>query len=165
MKQLFVYFLFLIFVASACRSSARFSTTNSTVHENSSNDSNTSKESSALNSFIKQWLYTPYKYGGMNKSGIDCSGFSTVVMREVYNITVPRTAGDQYNGGEKVRDGWRNPGDLVFFKNVRGQGVDHVGIYLGNNRFAHSSTSKGVIISDLDEDYYRKRYVGTCRYR
>jgi hypothetical protein len=104
MKQLFVYFLFIIFVASACRSSARFSTTNSTVHENSSNDLITSKESSALNSFIKQWLYTPYKYGGMNKSGIDCSGFSTVVMREVYNITVPRTAGDQYNGGEKVRE-------------------------------------------------------------
>jgi lipoprotein Spr len=86
-------------------------------------------------------------------------------MREVYNIKVPRTAQEQYNNGDKIRDSWRSPGDLVFFKNIRGQGIDHVGIYLGDNRFAHAAESKGVVVSDLDENYYRKRYVGSCRYQ
>jgi lipoprotein Spr len=164
MRHLFLLLTLLVFVISACRSSARFSTSHSTDSEKSSGNQNTNEESSTLNSFIRQWLHIPYKYGGMSKSGIDCSGFSSIVMRDVYDIKISRTARDQYNNGEKVRDSWRVPGDLVFFKNVRGHGVDHVGIYIGNNRFAHASTSKGVIVSDLDEDYYHKRYVGTCRY-
>lgn len=101
----------------------------------------------------------------MSKSGVDCSGFSTIVMRELYGVKIPRTADDQYNSGDKIRDAWREPGDLVFFKNFRGPDIDHVGIYLGNDRFVHASTSKGVIVSDLDEEYYRKRYVGACRFR
>jgi cell wall-associated NlpC family hydrolase len=164
MRHLFLLVTLLIFAISACRSSARFSTSPSTDYEKSSGNQNTNEESSALNSFIQQWLHTPYKYGGMSKSGVDCSGFSSIVMRDVYGIKIPRTTRDQYDKGEKVRDGWRVLGDLVFFKNVRGHGVDHVGIYMGNNRFAHASTSKGVIMSDLDEDYYQERYVGTCRY-
>jgi cell wall-associated NlpC family hydrolase len=123
------------------------------------------KESSDLNSFVKQWIHTPYKYGGMSRSGVDCSGFSSIVMREVYNIKIPRTAEAQYNNGNKIRDSWRSPGDLVFFKNFRGSGIDHVGIYLGDNRFVHASESNGVVVSDLDENYYRKRYVGACRYQ
>ena len=165
MRHLFLLLVSVVVVISACRSSARFSTSHSTNHENSSKDRSYGEESSSLNNFIKQWLHTPYKYGGMSKTGIDCSGFSSIVMRDVYDIRIPRTAQDQYNSGEKIRDGWRVAGDLVFFKNVRGHGVDHVGIYLGSNRFAHASTSKGVIVSDMDEDYYHKRYVGACRYK
>ena len=165
MKHVFLILILSIYMLTSCRSSARFSTTSSTRNEKSANEYEfRNEESSHLNNFIKKWLDTPYEYGGMSKSGVDCSGFSSIVMREVYGLKIPRSADDQYNAGEKVGDGWRSPGDLVFFKNVRGHGVDHVGIYMGDNRFAHASTKKGVIVSDLDEDYYRKRYVGTCRY-
>jgi lipoprotein Spr len=164
MRSLLLLLLITLFFIPACRSSARFSTSKSNDNRTIPRDQEILRESSFLNNIINQWLHTPYKYGGMSKSGVDCSGFSSIVMQEVYNIKVPRTAEDQYNAGEKIRDAWRAPGDLVFFKNFRGHGIDHVGIFLGNNRFAHASESKGVIVSELDEEYYRKRYVGTCRY-
>jgi cell wall-associated NlpC family hydrolase len=164
MRHLLLLIILFSLVLSACRSSARFSTQTSTKSDQSSRGQDHNEESSSLNSYIQQWLHTPYKYGGMSKSGVDCSGFSSIVMRDVFDIDIPRTAEDQYNSGEKIRDGWRKPGDLVFFKNVRGRGVDHVGIFLGNNRFVHASTKKGVIVSDLDEDYYHQRYVGSCRF-
>jgi cell wall-associated NlpC family hydrolase len=164
MKHLILLLLIFVFILSACKSSARFSTVSSVNKEKSRGEQEYSENASDLNNFIEQWLHTPYKYGGMSKSGVDCSGFASIVMRDVYGIKVPRTAQDQYSSGENVRTGWKSPGDLVFFKNVRGRGIDHVGIYLGNSRFVHASTNKGVIISDLDEDYYRKRYVGTRRY-
>ena len=100
----------------------------------------------------------------MSKKGVDCSGFTSRVMEDVYNIQIPRTAEEQYENGRKISDGRMRAGDLVFFRNVRGKGIDHVGVYLGNKSFAHASNNAGVIISDLDEDYYRKRYVGACRY-
>jgi cell wall-associated NlpC family hydrolase len=165
MTKIIFFSIFLSFVFLSCRSSARFSSSHLNDYEASSRSQEFSEKSAALDNYVKHWLNTPYKYGGMSKSGIDCSGFSFVVMRDVYDIVISRTADAQYKAGEKIRDGWRKPGDLVFFKNVRGHGIDHVGIYLGNNLFAHASTNKGVIISDLDEDYYRKRYVGICRYR
>jgi lipoprotein Spr len=165
MKKIIFFLIFLSFVLLSCRSSARFSATDSNNYEISSRNQDFNEKTSKLDNYVKQWLYTPYKYGGMSKSGIDCSGFSFVVMRDVYNILISRTADEQYKAGEKIRDDWRKPGDLVFFKNVRGHGIDHVGIYLGNNLFAHASTNKGIIVSNLDEDYYRKRYVGICRYR
>jgi lipoprotein Spr len=165
MRYLLALLILIIFIILSCRSSVRFSASKSDDNEKSSQDPGHRQASISLNSFVNQWLYTPYRYGGMSKKGIDCSGFSSIVMREVYDITVPRTAQDQYSSGETIRDGWREPGDLVFFKNFRGRGIDHVGIYMGNNRFAHATESMGVIVSDLDEDYYRKRYIGTCRYQ
>jgi len=162
----FLSLLFLIlFIFSSCRPSARFSASKVNDQESAPRDGESITKSSELNNFVKQWLHTPYKYGGMSRSGIDCSGFSSIVMREVYNIKVPRTAQEQYKSGDKIRDSWRSPGDLVFFKNFRGHGIDHVGIYLGDNRFAHAAESTGVVVSDLDENYYHKRYIGSCRYK
>lgn len=165
MRQLLSLLILIFFIFASCRPSARFSTSKLNDYEKSSQDKESRKESSDLSGFIKQWLHTPYKYGGMSRAGVDCSGFSSIVMREVYDIKLPRTAQEQYNNGEKIRDGWRAPGDLVFFKNFRGHGIDHVGIYLGENRFAHATENTGVIVSDLDESNYRKRYVGACRYQ
>jgi cell wall-associated NlpC family hydrolase len=164
MKYFLIFVILISLLFAACRPSARFSTSNSDKLKKIEKEQNYSDESSVLSTFIQQWMYTPYKYGGMSKAGVDCSGFSSIAMREVFGISIPRTAEDQYNAGEKVRDGWQKVGDLVFFKNVRGHGIDHVGIFLGSNRFAHASTNNGVIISDLDEDYYQKRYVGSRRY-
>jgi lipoprotein Spr len=85
-------------------------------------------------------------------------------MLHVYNLPAPRTAQEQYNKGRKLSDSRIERGDLVFFRNVRGKGVDHVGVYLGDGKFAHATESAGVVISNLNEDYYRKRYFGACRY-
>jgi cell wall-associated NlpC family hydrolase len=165
MRYFISLLLLVLIIFSSCRPSTRFSAAKVNDHEPASRDRKSATESPELNSFVKQWIHTPYKYGGMSRSGVDCSGFSSIVMREIYDIKISRTAEEQYNNGDKIRDSWRSAGDLVFFKNFRGPGIDHVGIYLGDNRFAHASESNGVVVSDLDENYYRKRYVGSCRYQ
>ena len=115
-------------------------------------------------SAARPWLGVPYKYGGSDYGGVDCSGFVQQIYRQVFEITLPRTTGAMFEGGAFVRAGWLSCADLLFFKNVRGAGVDHVGIYIGNNKFVHASTSQGVVISDLTSDYYSEHFVAARRY-
>ncbi len=110
------------------------------------------------------WLGCPYRYGGNDRDGIDCSGLVKRIYHNVFNYVLPRTTNDQFAAGTFVRKTWIKAGDLLFFKNVRGPGVDHVGIYLGSGEFVHASTGNGVIISRLDEPYYQRRYAGARRY-
>ena len=115
----------------------------------------------SLLNFIEEWWGTQYRYGGTNKNGIDCSSFTGKLEQEVYNNTLPRTARDQYGVCEKVDMEDLQEGDLVFF-NTRG-GVSHVGVYLGNNYFVHSSTNSGVTISSLADDYYNRKFISGGR--
>lgn len=110
------------------------------------------------------WLGCPYRYGGNDRDGIDCSGLVQRIYHTVYNYSLPRTTTDQFAAGTFVRETWIKTGDLLFFKNVRGPGVDHVGIYLGDGAFVHASTANGVIISRFDEPYYQRRFAGARRY-
>lgn len=110
----------------------------------------------------KQYLGTPYLWGGLGSRGIDCSGLIVRSM-EALGKKVPRCSADMFKAGEKVTYEELMPGDLVFF-NTRGNGVSHVGMWAGNNHFIHSSSSRGVIISKL-EGYYSKRLVGARRIR
>ena len=119
----------------------------------------------ALESAIRPWLGTPYLYGGTGERGLDCSAFVQIIYKQYRGIDLPRTTTLQYAAGERVQRGNLRCGDLVFFNNVRGRGVDHVGIYLGRDRFAHASTQKGVTVSDLNNSYYRKRYSWARRLR
>ncbi len=113
---------------------------------------------------VIKYLDTPYRYGGTTEKGLDCSAFTGAVYKNSLQINLPRSSADQYGVGEKVRDqDDLQFGDLVFFKTRRRARVSHVGIYLGERLFAHASTSKGVIVSSLDETYYKKRYVGARR--
>ncbi|MEO8584064.1 MAG: NlpC/P60 family protein [Flavitalea sp.] len=114
-------------------------------------------------SFLEEWYGIPYKFGGEGKGGIDCSAFCALMMDSVYAIDLPRTCRDQYAGGMKIRKDQLIQGDLVFFNTVGA--ISHVGVFLGNNKFVHASTSNGVMISDLDELYFKKRYVGGVRVR
>jgi len=110
-----------------------------------------------LYSFIDKWTGTPYKYGGISQKGVDCSGFCNVLYKEVYHKELPRTTKDLSKQIDKVKKSKLTEGDLVFF-NIKGKKNAHVGVYLINNRFVHASTSKGVIISSLDNPYYKKAY-------
>ena len=111
-----------------------------------------------LNDFIKKWLGVPYKVGGLNKNGIDCSGFATVIYKELFHINLPRTVDAQSNLGIPIAGAFKT-GDLLFF-NTTGK-ISHVGIYLSNNQFAHAASqgpSIGIIISSLNERYYKDTY-------
>ena len=112
----------------------------------------------------QSWLNVPYKYGGMDRNGIDCSALSGILYRQVYGIKLPRTARDQMQGGTYVRQPWLKEGDLLFFRDDRGSFQDHVGVFLGDGKFIHASSSQGVTISDLFSPYYQERLIAARRY-
>ncbi len=113
---------------------------------------------------IDEWWGTKYCIGGETKDCIDCSGFSGNIFRDVYNINLPRTASDQYGVCDKVEVAELKEGDLVFFHTYRRQ-VSHVGIYIGNSKFVHASSSEGVTISDLNDKYWQPRFLAAGRVR
>ncbi|MFC4306623.1 C40 family peptidase [Cohnella boryungensis] len=114
-----------------------------------------------LNVAIDEVMGTPYKYGGTTSEGFDCSGFILHIFNQ-FNLKLPRTSKDQSETGVKVNKSDLIPGDLVFF-NTSGKGISHAGIYIGDGKFAHSASSKGVSISKLSDSYYEKRYVTARR--
>ncbi len=109
----------------------------------------------------KQWKKTPYKLGGLSKKGIDCSGFVHVTYKERFGISLPRTTARQAQAGTNITRQQLQTGDLVFFKT--GFKVRHVGIYIENGKFLHASTSKGVMISNINNRYWKKVYWKSMR--
>jgi cell wall-associated NlpC family hydrolase len=113
-----------------------------------------------LYKFIDEWMGTPYIIGGMSKDGVDCSGFTSILEKEIFDADLPRTARQMAEAVKRKYEEDLKEGDLVFF-DLSGQKFSHVGIYLRNNKFVHASTSKGVIISDLKDPWYYK-YFSRC---
>ncbi|MBZ4662327.1 MAG: NlpC/P60 family protein [Caloramator sp.] len=110
----------------------------------------------------KSLLGVRYVYGGTTTNGLDCSGFVQYVYKKM-GVVLPRTASQQARVGLAVSKDNLRKGDLVFFETVSA-GISHVGIYLGNGKFIHaSSTKKGVTISSLNSGYYNERYRGAVR--
>jgi hypothetical protein len=108
------------------------------------------------------YLGVPYLYGGTNKEGVDCSAFTAGVYRKAAQISLPRSAREQFRTGRPVDPDSLQFGDLVFF-NTTGRGPSHVGIYIEDSLFAHASVTSGVTISSLESTYYKNRYVGARR--
>jgi cell wall-associated NlpC family hydrolase len=124
--------------------------------------SNSSELRDAVMYKIIELMNTPYLWGGMTSNGIDCSAFCQTVMIKALGIEIPRTSIMQSTVGEEIRREDLKFGDLIFF-NTRGNRISHVGIYIGEGIFAHSSSSGGVKTSSLDEAYYNARYVTARR--
>jgi len=121
-----------------------------------------------LYAYLAGWLGVPYRYGGNNRAGVDCSGLVLNAYQQVYTKKLYRSASEiLYGNCRKINRGKLREGDLVFFRVGEGgrRSVNHVGIYLKDNRFVHASTSAGVIVSSLDQPYYRKTWVAAGRVR
>ncbi len=109
-----------------------------------------------LRAEVDRWIGTPHRLGGLDHRGVDCSGFVFRVYQAVYGIDLPRVTEAQVRVGAEVPRRALQPGDLVFFRLSRKS--RHVGIYLHDGAFAHASSSRGVMISRLDEPYWQRRY-------
>lgn len=113
--------------------------------------------STKLYQFVYDWLGTPYRLGGDTKKGIDCSKFSLALYENVFNTTIGYNSRNQYANVKSIKKKDLEPGDLVFFK-IRSRNITHVGVYLGDDKFAHASSSKGVMVSNLNEPYWKRYY-------
>ena len=114
---------------------------------------------------IIKYLGTPYKYGGTTKNGMDCSAFTQMLYRDVFKIDLLRSARLQYSQGSEISDkDDLQFGDLVFFNTRKRVRPGHVGIYIGENLFAHASSAKGVTVSSINYDYYSRTYMGARRF-
>lgn len=112
---------------------------------------------------IDSYLGVPYRFGGATRKGMDCSGFVSAVYRDAIDLNLPHRARSMFKLGRSVSRKRLQAGDLVFFESMGNYGVSHVGIYVGDGKFAHASSSRGVVVSDFNLAYYRKRYVGARR--
>ena len=123
------------------------------------------KDNPRLYAAIDSWYGTPYQYGGCTTSGVDCSCFVGNIFKTVYGATLHRTANDiqkdvsKFVGRNDLREG-----DIIFFTNSNGK-VSHVGIYLKEDLFVHSSTSNGVSISSLETNYWKKHFYKGGRHK
>jgi lipoprotein Spr len=116
------------------------------------------KENKQLIEETYWWIGTPYKYGGDSKRGIDCSGLVKNIFKTVYKTELKRNADDIMRETEITDRKSLRDGDLVFFRINEEKKATHVGIFLNDNKFLHSTIQKGVIISDMEEPYYLKNY-------
>lgn len=165
----------ILLVISSCSSSVRFSSDVNNSYSSSSGTGKTkNKENnntifqrinkSKLNSTqqkildeAEQWLGTPYCWGGESKDCADCSGFVMEVYKKA-GILLPRTAQEQFSRGNSRTLSNAKAGDLIFFK--KGSKITHVGIFIGDGIFIHSSSSKGVIVQDLDSFGSSPKFAG-----
>lgn len=120
-------------------------------------------ENQSLYFEIYKWIGTPYRFGGSTEKGLDCSGFSKKIYDASFCHTLSGSSRDIYASAQPIDLESIKEGDLLFFKTRKGR-ISHVGIYLSNGKFAHASSSSGVIISDLNEEYYQRTFYGAACY-
>jgi cell wall-associated NlpC family hydrolase len=124
------------------------------------NNENTQDKAKQITDAAKSFIGVPYKFGGTTPKGFDCSGFVQYVF-DKRKIMLPRAADAQYKVGKVIMQKDLQQGDLVFFSTYE-KGASHCGVYLEQGKFIHAS-SHGVMISRLDESYWKTRYLGARR--
>ncbi len=119
-----------------------------------------------LYTHLSEWHGTPYQYGANEiNTGTDCSGFISKVYANIYDLELPRTAQAMYDYVEKINDNDLQTGDLLFFRTGKTDRITHVGIYLKDGKFMHASSFHGVTVSNLEKEYYQKRFAGAARHQ
>ncbi len=163
MKNLFL--IIFIITLSGCAAHPRYKTGGYETRPEVKNldSSPTTSENINLGLILQSYLGKPYKGKSKYEEGLDCSHFTRVVFQKYNRTIIPRTAAEQFAGGKEIHFRYLRYGDLVFFKTDKKK-VSHVGVYVGDRQFIHASTSRGVIISNLDEKYWSERYAGARRY-
>ena len=117
---------------------------------------------SGIKTAAESFLGVPYRYGGKDRYGMDCSGLVVAVYKKTFKMDIPHNSLKLYRLGKDVGIHEIKTGDLVFFRSKTAK-ISHVGIYLGKNIFIHASSSRGVIESNLTSPYYIKRFIGAKR--
>lgn len=172
-----IFPLFLmVFLLNSCgakkkMSQSSTSTNNKTEHKRTDKTNLKDYYASLLNTnpknlnenlyiFIDKWMGKPHRLGGTTPEGIDCSQFVNYIYKEVYQKNLPRTSRDMGDIVKRKYDDQLKEGDLVFFS-FGGKNIDHVGVYLHNDKFVHVSTKQGVVVSNLKDTWYYK-YLTRC---
>jgi len=158
MKRWQIYILFFLFLSAACSGPVTDPDYNFPARPLPG------KDAMKLLKGASRHIGEPYKYGGISSRGWDCSGFVYGMFKKYLRISVPRSTDELISASIGIKPGDSRPGDLVFFK-IDSKESDHVGIYIGKNRFIHASNSSGVTVSDLDDRYYGQNFAGFRRIR
>lgn len=156
LKKNVFYLIALMLFLSSC--GTRKYTVKSDSKASKAADAMANLKSKPLYRFITDWTGVRYRFGGLDKNGVDCSGFAFLLEKEIYGVTLPRISRDQANAVRRKDIDNLKEGDLVFFS-FGGNDVDHVGVYLNNGFFVHASTTRGVIVDDLTLPAYQKVLV------
>ncbi len=141
---------------------AGYTSLESAYHPVQTNNTATSNDQEMLLQVYQRYQGTPYRYGGTNSTGFDCSGFIQTAFNEAYGISTPRTTEQLSRYGTPIRRDQLRVGDVLIFRTSIKQ--LHAGIYIGNDRFIHASTSQGVTQSKLGNTYWLQRYIQARRY-
>ncbi|MBI4946712.1 MAG: C40 family peptidase [Bacteroidetes bacterium] len=161
----YILFLLIVFGCGTKHQATGGSSSKNNIEDKYSHLLGVNKENISdrkLYAFIDDWYGTPYQYGGKTKKGIDCSGFTILLYKEVFGKELCGTSSSLYNQCKKISKEELKEGDLVFFK-IESKDISHIGIYLQNNKFVHASTKAGIIVNDLNEVYYKKYFAGGGR--
>jgi probable lipoprotein NlpC len=156
LKRNILFLIAIIFFLSSC--GTRKYTVKSDTKASKAADAMANLKSKPLYRFITDWAGVRYRFGGLDKNGVDCSGFAFLLEKEIYGVTLPRISREQANVVKHKNIDKLKEGDLVFFS-FGGSDVDHVGVYLNNGFFVHASTTRGVIVDDLTLPAYQKVLV------
>ena len=167
MKKLFLFITLSLFLVS-CGSSRKSTQSKGTTTNNSKTTKHSAtKKTESIISYAKTFKGTKYKFGGTTKKGMDCSGLVYTSFKSE-NINLPRVSRDMATKGSKISLSNTHNGDLVFFRTNKNKStINHVGLVVEKKKgelfFIHSTTSRGVIISSLEENYWKSAFVEARR--
>lgn len=172
LQRLYIVVMALLLALTGCHSSkkvvgggsqtARTDWT-SVSHQPVTTDSNDPVIADKLVAKARKWIGTPYRHGGKSRKGTDCSGMVMVIFEEVADVKLPRDSRSQRKFCRDVPRDAIQTGDLVFFDTAKNGNIGHVGLYIGNGEMIHASASRGVMVSNLDESYWRRHYAAAGR--
>lgn len=169
----YIIFIFLIIILPSCSVSKQprqlydpqeVAELSEKLGINLSNTDKSDDQNMALYAQSSLWLGVKYRYAGLTKRGVDCSGLVYNIYKEAYGRKVPSSTADLIKKSKKISKRDLRPGDLLFFATTnKKKKISHVGIYLKDGYFIHASTSSGVTVNHISENYYKKRWIKNGR--